>query len=83
MIKRVYRSIGERTIFITVTTRQASFAPVYFGKFTFWKSKEHYDRGDCDGAHTYTGIYLGDCELNLEVAINCSIDKIIKRGELI
>ena len=78
MIKKIYRSSGEKTLYITVTTRKGNYVPAYFGKFTFWESKEHYDRGDCEGAVTYKGVYLGYIKLNLEEAINSSVDAIMK-----
>ena len=83
MIKRVYRSIGEKNLFITVTTRKANNISVWFGKFTFWQSKEHYDRGDCEGAYTYEGIFLGEYKSRLGKEANKFIDETLKRGEMI
>ena len=67
MIKRIYAKDGIG--FITVTTRKANYADEYFGKFTFWKSKQAYENGDCEESTTYTNIPLGIDKNYLEIEV--------------
>ena len=73
MIKRIHK--GKR--FITVTTRKANYTDEIFGKFTSWKSKEDYNKGNCEGTITYRNVPLGIDKNCLETEANKFIDKYI------
>ena len=74
MIKHIYKP----NRFITVTTRRSNYTDLHFGKFTFWNSKQDYDKGNCTGCVTFTGVPLGNCKPYLEIEAHRFIDKIMK-----
>ena len=51
------------TAVISCTTRRANYTDLYYGKFTFWPSREAYQRGICKGTQTYKNILLSDVRI--------------------
>jgi len=63
MVRIYYKQCKDKAVVVTCTTRKANYVEQYFGKFTLWPSKEHYEKGNCNGAITWEGVYLG-CDKN-------------------
>lgn len=76
MIKHILYDKGDKKDFITVTTRRANYSTIYFGKFTFWGSKENFDKGDCHDAIEYNNVNLGDCKEYLPIEADKFIENI-------
>lgn len=45
--------------YITATTRRSNYTDCHYAKYTIWPSRKNYENGNCEGAITYTGLYLG------------------------
>ena len=63
--------------FVTLTTRRNHATSGFTGKFTFWPSELVYRMGDCNGAMTFTAVYLGDIS-TMPGAIEEFIDSVLK-----
>ena len=59
------RPNGEICV-VSCITRRRPHSRIFLGKFTYWPTKEAYDKGDCMKMVIWRGVIMGDDESMLE-----------------
>ena len=68
MKTQFYKSKKDGSIcVISCTTRKANYQDIYFGHFTFWQTKEAYEKGDCIGTVELINHYMGEDKTYLPI----------------
>ena len=61
--------------YVTCTVRRADCTNLCFGWFSVWRSKRHFERGDCEYSIDIKSVPLGDNELHIQKTATEFINK--------